>query len=67
MEVATSFGFRTSFFISRNEVEAPQEPVQNFQLYRVFRFLSAPKLYASRGRISSWCRLTPDQFIACLW
>lgn len=60
----TSFGMRTPFYVSRNEVSASEELAPSYRLYRLFDFRKRPRFFALRGALRDSCLLTPDQFIA---
>lgn len=60
----TSFGKRTPFFVSSNEVEFARATPDRFTLYRVFDFRAEPHLFELPGRIESHCLLDPHTFRA---
>jgi hypothetical protein len=60
----TSFGKRTPFFVSSNEVEFARSEAQRFSLYRVFDFRAEPHLFELPGAIESHCLLDPHSFRA---
>jgi hypothetical protein len=60
----TSFGKRTPFFVSSNEVEFARVAADRFTLYRVFDFRAEPHLFELPGRIESHCLLDPHTFRA---
>ncbi|RYE37480.1 MAG: DUF3883 domain-containing protein, partial [Hyphomicrobiales bacterium] len=60
----TSFGKRTPFFLSSNEVEFARASADRFSLYRVFDFRAEPHLFELPGRIESHCLLDPHTFRA---
>jgi hypothetical protein len=62
----TSFGKRTPFFVSPNEVEFAQAEANRFSLYRVFDFRESPRLFELPGSIDGHCRLDPHTFKASL-
>jgi hypothetical protein len=62
----TSFGKRTPFFVSPNEVEFARSESERFRLYRVFDFRAEPRLFELAGRIESHCALDPHSFKASL-
>jgi hypothetical protein len=63
----TSFGKRTPFFVSSNEVEFARAAADRFMLYRVFDFRAEPHLFELPGKIESHCLLDPHTFKAsCL-
>ena len=59
----TRFGPLTPFFASRNEVRMSAE-LDNYQLYRVFRFDKEPKVFILPGSLKFSCRLEPTQYRA---
>jgi hypothetical protein len=60
----TSFGQRTPFFVSRNEVAFSREEPERFHLYRVYAFRREPALYGIRGPLDAGFTLEPSQFRA---
>lgn len=60
----TSFGKRTPFFVSLNEVEFARTAADRFMLYRVFDFRAEPRLFELPGKIESHCVLDPHTFKA---
>lgn len=60
----TNFGARTPFFISESEVAASERLVATYQLYRLFHFQAAPRLFMLKGSVRISCRLTPDRYMA---
>lgn len=62
----TSFGKRTPFFVSSNEVEFARARADRFSLYRVFDFRVEPHLFELPGKIESHCALDPCTFKASL-
>lgn len=62
----TSFGKRTPFFVSTNEVEFARDEAQRFRLYRVFDFRAEPRLFELAGPIERHCLLDPHSFKASL-
>jgi hypothetical protein len=61
----TAFGKMTPFFASAKEV-ATSEMLSGFQLYRVFKFREAPRIFALVGSIRQAFVLEPIQFRASL-
>lgn len=59
----TSFGKETPFFISRNEVEFSDQHLEDFHLYRVFDFRTAPRLFNLRGSVRQVCILDPVAYV----
>ncbi len=62
----TSFGAMTPFFASKREVAVSEERAQNFNLYRVFKFREAPKIFILAGSLRESCDLDPVEFRASL-
>lgn len=60
----TSFGKRTPFFVSSNEVEFARSEPRRFSLYRVYDFRAEPHLFELPGAIESHCLLDPHSFRA---
>lgn len=54
----------TPFFLTRNEVDVSRERAEVYQLYRLYRFDRAPKLFVLRGDLTRVCLLEPTQFRA---
>jgi hypothetical protein len=61
----TAFGALTPFFASAREVEV-SETLAGFQLYRVFKFREAPKIFRLPGSLRQSCILDASQFRASL-
>jgi hypothetical protein len=59
----TSFGKRTPFYISRNELACSKDRPKEYHLYRLFEFRRSPRLFGLPGPIDVSCQLTPSQFI----
>ena len=59
----TRFGPMTPFFASRNEVKV-SGVLDNYQLYRVFGFGKAPKVFVLSGVLENSCTLEPTQYRA---
>lgn len=60
----TSFGKRTPFFVTRNEVACSIEERESYYLYRLFAFRKDPRLFTLQGRIDRTCTLDPVQYAA---
>jgi hypothetical protein len=60
----TRFGALTPFFASRNEVEVSEERGDEFQVYRLFGFRAAPRLFTLAGPLRNSCRLEPWNYSA---
>jgi hypothetical protein len=61
----TAFGSMTPFFASAKEV-AVSEALPTFQLYRIFKFREAPRIFALAGSLRQSCILEPVQYRASL-
>lgn len=62
----TMFGEMTPFFASATEVLVSEERAEHFQLYRVFKFRDAPKIFRIPGSLRSSCLLDPIQYRASI-
>lgn len=60
----TSFGKRTPFHVTRNELACSQAHDAQYHLYRVYAFREAPRLFTLRGPIPHHCHLDPTQYLA---
>lgn len=60
----TSFGKRTPFFVSRNEVRCSDARAPEYHLYRLFSFHRDPRCFILPGAIAQSCELDPTQFVA---
>ena len=60
----TAYAKATPFFVSENERSFANAHADEFRLYRLFEFRSAPKLFELRGRLEQHCRLDPSSFRA---
>lgn len=60
----TKYGSETPFFVTRNEVTASERQASRYQLYRLFAFRDAPRLFTLPGSIPSTCRLLGATFSA---
>lgn len=60
----TKYGSETPFFVTRNELHVSSTRQAHFQLYRLFEFKSAPRLFTLLGSIESTCRLSAATFVA---
>ena len=60
----TSFGQRTPFFVSANEVRFAQQHAPQFRLYRLLDFRAAPRLFELGGAIENSYHLNPSTFRA---
>lgn len=60
----TKYGLETPFFVTRNEVAKSEIRAQQYQIYRLFEFKSAPRLYTLPGAIAASCALSAATFLA---
>lgn len=60
----TAFGRETPFYVSRNERQLAEVAPRQFQLYRLFDFRKAPRLFVLPGAIETHCRLDPVSYLA---
>ena len=60
----TKYGSHTPFFVTRNEVSVSALQSHRYQIYRLFAFREAPRLYSLLGSIDSTCRLSAATFLA---
>ncbi len=60
----TSFGERTPFFVSTNEVQFARANEAAFRLYRLFDFRQSPRLFELAGPIERHCRLDATTYRA---
>ena len=60
----TSFGQRTPFFVSANELRFARQNGPQFRLYRLFDFRASPRLFELDGAIETNCTLDPSTFRA---
>lgn len=60
----TSFGERTPFFVSANEVRFARDHAPQFHLYRLFDFRASPRLFQLDGPIDEHCKLDPTTYRA---
>lgn len=60
----TSFGKRTPFFVSPNEVQCSVARKEMFHLYRLYNFRRAPRLYSVSGALDASFRLEATQYAA---
>lgn len=62
----TGLGKFFPFYVTSNEVRCSEACSDRFQLFRVFDFSKAPRVYVLSGAISQVCRLEPIQFRAII-
>jgi hypothetical protein len=60
----TTFGDRTPFFVSANEVSFSRERADAFHLYRLFEFRTSPRMFTLNGSIETNCQLDATTFRA---
>jgi Domain of unknown function (DUF3883) len=60
----TSFGERTPFFVSTNELEFARQHSERYRLYRLFDFRRLPRLFELSGPIDQHCDLDAISFRA---
>lgn len=60
----TAHDASTPFFVSSNEVSFAREQADQFRLYRLFHFRTAPKFFELQGRIEQHCHLDPATYKA---
>jgi hypothetical protein len=60
----TKYGIGTPFYVSRNELETSARRASAYQLYRLYAFRTAPRMYALAGPIDRRCHLTATTFAA---
>jgi Domain of unknown function (DUF3883) len=60
----TKYGIQTPFFVTRNEVSVSERNALRYQVYRMFSFQQAPRLYTLRGSIPISCHLSAATFLA---
>jgi hypothetical protein len=60
----TSFGERTPFFVSANEMRFSRDRAPQFHLYRLFAFRATPRLFQLDGPIERHCHLDATTFRA---
>jgi hypothetical protein len=60
----TGLGKFFPFYVSSTEVRCSQDCVDQYHLYRVFRFSKSPRAYILSGSLSETCLLQPTQYRA---
>lgn len=60
----TTFGRDTPFFVSRGELTLSHGATDQFHLYRLFEFRSAPRLFDLAGSLEHHCLLDPVTYRA---
>lgn len=62
----TSFGAMTPFFATRREVAVSQARANEYQLYRLHKFRSTPRVFVLEGQLDKTCLLDPVLYSARL-
>jgi hypothetical protein len=62
----TGLGKFFPFYVTANEVRCSQDMADQFQLFRVFDFGRAPRVYILTGSLTARCRLEPMLFRATI-
>ena len=60
----TKYGLETPFFVSRNEVATSERHAHEYQVYRLFEFRAAPRLYTLAGSIGATCHMSAATYLA---
>jgi len=60
----TTFGDRTPFFVSSNELAFSRQKANEFRLYRLFDFRAAPRMFELAGPVDQHCVLDPMTYRA---
>lgn len=60
----TKYGGDTPFYVTRNEVATSERHASRYQVYRLFAFREAPRLYMLPGAINKTCRLSVATYLA---
>jgi hypothetical protein len=60
----TSFGVRTPFFVTDNELRFSRDRAPQFRVYRLFDFRVRPRLFELAGPIDLHCHLDPTGYRA---
>ena len=60
----TKYGSETPFFVTRNELATSERQASLYQVYRLFAFREAPRLFTLPGAIGSSCRLSAATYLA---
>ncbi len=60
----TKYGIDVPFFASRNEVAVSARHAASYQVYRLFAFRQAPRLFTLPGSLASTCLLEAATFLA---
>lgn len=60
----TGLGKSFPFYVSRNELQCSKREASRYQLYRVFEFSRAPRLFKLKGDLEVSCNLQPVNYRA---
>ena len=60
----TKYGSDTPFFVTRNELMVSERNADLYQVYRLFSFRQAPRLYTLPGAIGKTCQLSAATYTA---
>lgn len=60
----TQLGSLTPFYVTSGEMTFSAEHANDYSLYRVYEFASAPRMFALDGRVDETCRMSPVQYVA---
>jgi hypothetical protein len=60
----TKYGIQTPFFVTRNEISVSERNAHCYQVYRLFSFRQAPRLYTLLGSVAQSCHLSATTFLA---
>ena len=60
----TKYGIDTPFFVSSNEVRFSATRPENYYLYRLFTFRTAPRLFTVKGSFEKTCWLSAASYLA---
>ncbi len=60
----TKYGKETPFFVTRNEVAVSERHAAAYNVYRMFSFRQAPRLYLLPGAIGRSCHITAQSYLA---
>jgi len=58
----TRYAIETPFYVTSNEVKVSRARAKEFQLYRVFEFRGAPRIFSLRGALDEVCTLHPVEY-----
>jgi hypothetical protein len=60
----TKYGKETPFFVTRNELAVSERHAGAYNVYRMFSFRQAPRLYLLPGAIGQSCHIAAQSFVA---